>query len=206
MQSLNLLGKTKASIVTLLLSKSKTAGQIASTLGIQVSAVRKHLDQLAEQGIVEDSFERSNVGRPKKVYTLTSDGKEIFPRLYDSVLSTTIAKISDKKSEGYAESILSSVADDIAEKTGQFSGQSFAKALNDLGFESSVKNMRGSYLVTSRNCPLLKTAEIHGEILCRGLHEELLRRGLGGSDVKREKWIISGDEFCTHVVRKRKPS
>jgi predicted ArsR family transcriptional regulator len=206
MQSLNLLGKTKASIVTLLLSKGRTAGQIASTLGIQVSAVRKHLDQLSEQEIVLGSFERSNLGRPKKVYTLTSNGKELFPRLYDSVLNATIAKLSEEKGESYAESILNSVADDIADNKGQSGSRAFAKTLDELGFQSSVRDMHGAYHVTSRNCPLLRTAEAHGEVLCRGLHEELLRRGLGGSKVKREKWIISGDEICTHVVRKHKPA
>jgi len=39
---------------------------------------------------------------------------------------------------------------------------------------------------SAQTAPLLKTAEAHEEIVCRGFYEELIKKYLGATQVKRE--------------------
>jgi DeoR family suf operon transcriptional repressor len=204
----SLLGPTRAQILALLLGQAKTAKDVAESLKIQVSAARKHLERLRELGLVSEEFQKAEMGRPKKLYALTEKGKELFPRQYDMLLNETLGQLAREKGIEYPESIMNKIADDIAQREG--SGQvttaekarKLVRLLDELGFEASLKKNQDAFVFTSSNCPLLKTAEAHQEIVCRGFHEELLKRYLSASQVKRETWIVDGDLYCTHKIPK----
>jgi len=202
----SILGPTRARIVALLLVRPRTAKDVAEILKIQVSAARKHLERLGEFGLVEDQFQRAELGRPKKLYALTEKGKELFPRQYDMLLTETIAQLAKEKSPEYPESIMNKIADGVVEREGLIEGnrgekaEKLVKLLDGLGFEASLKKSEDSLVFVSSNCPLLKTAEAHREIVCRGFHEQLLRKSLGTLQVKRESWIVDGDSYCTHTI------
>src|SRR5438552_122571 len=78
--------------------------------------------------------------------------------------------------------------------------EKLVKLLDGLGFQASLKKSDNAFVFTSSNCPLLKTAEAHQEIVCRGFHEELIKRYLGAKHVKRETWIVDGDPYCVHKI------
>src|SRR5262245_28256554 len=114
MSEISLLGPSKTKILRLIQPEGKTAVSVAANLHVQVSAVRKHFEQLATLGLVESSFEKGEIGRPKKIHTLTEKGRELFPRTYDTLLEKIIVKLVDRDGPDKAESLLTSIAKDVA--------------------------------------------------------------------------------------------
>jgi len=72
--------------------------------------------------------------------------------------------------------------------------------LNNLGFEANVQKRDSIRTITSRNCPVLRVARAHREVVCRGLHAEIIRAAAGVPIVQRGKWIVDGDPVCTHTI------
>lgn len=201
-----LLGATKTRIVTQLAEAPRTAIQIASTLGIQVSATRKHLERLRVMGIVNERFERAGPGRPKKFYALTEEGRELFPRRYDAVLNALVSELVQDQGEAGVKRALHRVAQGLARSAVPEPGTSradlrrLAKSLEDFGFEPTLAEREGTCTITSHNCPILRTANVHRELVCQALHAEVIRSATGASQVKRGRWIVDGDPVCTHSV------
>ena len=192
-----------------LLQGPRTAIQLAGSLGIQVSAARKHLERLRAMAIVEERFERTGPGRPKKFYSLTDDGRELFPRHYDSVLNALVGEIVREQGEPAAERTLRRVAKGFASSAVPEPGadkshlRDLAAGLGELGFEPTVSEHGQECTITSRNCPILRTARMHRELVCAELHAEIIRAATGASAVQRGKWIVDGDPICTHTFRAR---
>src|ERR1700735_5783692 len=57
----------------------QTAAQVARRLGVTAMAVRQHLYRRNVEGLVEFTDERRKVGRPARVWRLTSAAAERFP-------------------------------------------------------------------------------------------------------------------------------
>ncbi len=205
------LGPARSRILRLLLAGGRTAAQVASSLGIQVSAARKHLERLRESGAVDREFVRQGVGRPKKIYSITPAGRELFPRRYDVALNAVLAELVREEGSERAETLLRRRGEEIGRSlcpAGTPERDRLARmmeGLNGLGFETSLDRTDGECVVTSRNCPLLKAAQAHRELVCRGLHAEAIRAAAGAADVEREKWIVDGDPVCTHRFRRPRP-
>jgi predicted ArsR family transcriptional regulator len=203
----SLLGPSKTKILRLLLTENKTASNIASSLHIQVSAVRKHLEQLASLGLVDQSFKKGGVGRPKKFYALTEKGKEMFPRAYDALLDKLMGKLVEREGQDRAESLLKSIAIDVARSLdghGEHNSnpvRHIENGINRLGFEATLNRDDENLTVISRNCPVWKVALAQREVVCRGYHAELLKAALRGKSVNREEWMVDGKEYCRHTVK-----
>ena len=58
------------------------ADELATILGITVSAVRQHLAALHGDGLVTHSEVRAGPGRPHHKYRLSEQGDNLFPRRY----------------------------------------------------------------------------------------------------------------------------
>lgn len=202
------LGPTKSKILAFLMFDRRPAGEVAHHLRIQVSAARKHLERLRDLGIVEERFARADRGRPKKLYGLTESGRELLPRRYDVLLNAVLRRLEAERGPADAEAVMNRVASDFADAIGRLSNRSrsemnrFVAGLRALGFEPSLQERDGSYVIMSGNCPILRVAEAHREVACRGLHGELIRQGVDARDVQRERWILDGAPFCTHVFPK----
>ena len=203
---ISLLSGAKAKVLDELRAGDQTARDVASHLRVQVSAARKHLERLRELGLVEERFVRRGPGRPRKLYVLTDAGKELFPRRYDAILNAVLGRITRDRGDEYAEHVLRNVADDMVKDMNLDGTRGRARlnrlmaALNNLGFEATVHGRDSTPTITSRNCPVLRVARAHREVVCRGLHAEIIRAATGAANVQRGKWIVDGDPVCTHVV------
>lgn len=208
METIPLLGPTKARVLRELREADRNAVEMAALLRLQVSAVRKHLERLRSLGFVDVRFEARGPGRPKKLFLLTDAGRELFARRYDTVLNALVSAIAKDRGGAYVESMMNRVAADVAASIVETPGTDAAHrkriqtGLRDLGFEPSLKTEDGVCVITSRNCPVLQAARAHGELVCRGLHAEVLRLATGASRVERGAWIVDGDPVCVHRVPK----
>ena len=182
-------GATKQKIMEILLEGPRSLGEITDKLQIQKSAVRVHLQSLQSEKAVESHFKIECLGRPRKIYSLTENGRELFPRKYDLILSLILKKITETNGKEQARKIIESVADDMAtniryeiEKNCSSSLDSFEESLkifnsvsNEMGFASSItKEHDGNFSVLSKNCILHKVALNHEDVICHGLHDRMI--------------------------------
>ena len=215
----NLSGDTKQMILEILLEGPMSLGEITYKLQIQKSAVRVHLESLQAEKAVESHFKIERLGRPRKIYRLTENGRELFPRKYDLVLSLILKKISEINRQEEAKKLVESVADDIAasikyeiEKSGSLGNfeeslRILNSASNDMGFASSIsKDEDNKFSIQSKNCILHKVAVSHQNIICHGLHDRMISRSLDdngkkpGFNVELKECIALGDSFSRHVL------
>src|SRR5918911_3842813 len=218
----NLSWGTKQRILEILLDGPISLGEITDKLQIQKSAVRIHLESLQVEKAVESHFKIEHLGRPRKIYQLTDNGRELFPRKYDLVLSLMLEKISETNGQEQAKKLVESVADDIAasiryeiERSG--SSGNFEESLNILnsvsnvmGFASSIcKEHDNKFSIQSKNCILHKVAVSHQNIICHGLHDRMIIKSLDGYEdddknlgvnVELKQCIALGDSFSRHTV------
>jgi predicted ArsR family transcriptional regulator len=217
-------GATKQKIMEILLEGPRSLGEITDKLQIQKSAVRVHLQSLQSEKAVESHFKIERLGRPRKIYSLTENGRELFPRKYDLILSLILKKITETNGKEQARKIIESVADDMAtniryeiEKNCSSSLDSFEESLkifnsvsNEMGFASSItKEHDGNFSVLSKNCILHKVALNHQDVICHGLHDRMIMRSLSGSKKKQQQrnmnvelkeCIALGDNFSRHAI------
>ena len=209
-------GDTKKSILELLLEGPRTSGEIANKLRIQKSAIRMHLNSLQAQKTVKSYFKVARLGRPRRMYELTEDGRELFPRSYDIFLSLIIKKIEETEGREQLKKLVKSVADDIAadikerirENNASANFEESLKLLNtvsnEMGFVSSVSKVNNeTFSMVSRNCILHKIALKHQDAICHGLHDRIIQKSLGGkvtADAELKECIALGDKYSRHLI------
>lgn len=209
-------GDTKKSILELLLEGPKTSGEIANKLRIQKSAIRMHLNSLQAQKTVKSYFKVAHLGRPRRMYELTEEGRELFPRSYDIFLSLIVKKIEGTEGREQLKKLIKSVADDIAadikerirENNASANFEESLKLLNtvsnEMGFVSSVNKVDNeTFSMVSRNCILHKIALKHQDAICHGLHDRIIQKSLGGkvnADAELKECIALGDKYSRHLI------
>ncbi|HKZ59397.1 MAG TPA: helix-turn-helix transcriptional regulator [Candidatus Thermoplasmatota archaeon] len=205
-----LLGDTRAWIVDVLLEGAKTTHQLADILKIHHTAVRAHLEGLERNGLVVAEFRNEGVGRPKKYYSLTEDGRELLPRRYQLMLEIILQNLLRTQGREEVESLMRAVARDLAGKlkvaaSGSPLGDRVQKAvdaLNELGFRASVSHEDGQLTIVRTSCVFQKTAASHHDLVCQVFDQELLNASLAGdARIELVQSQAKGDCVCKHVVQ-----
>ena len=205
----------------MLLDGPKSSAEIADRLKIQKSAVRSHLESLQSEKAVTSHFQLNieRMGRPRRVYELTENGRELFTRKYEEILSLILKKISEINGQEELRKIVESIADEIAleikhkiQKDGINNLEDKLRMLNllsdELGFVSSLRKEKdGSFYITSKNCILHKVALKNQDVICHGFHDRMIKKALEGdnSDIKIElkDCIALGNNFSSHKITKK---
>jgi len=88
--------RTRDAVARLVLERGpQTAAALAEVLGLSAAAIRRHLDALVADGLLEERQPRPSKtrgrGRPARIYALTDRGRSAFPHAYDDLASTALA-------------------------------------------------------------------------------------------------------------------
>jgi predicted ArsR family transcriptional regulator len=205
-----LLGETRAHIVDLLLEGARTTHQLAASLEIHHTAVRAHLDGLERNGLVVAEFRHEGVGRPKKYYALTEDGRELLPRRYQLMLEIILENLMKTHGREEVERLMRAVARELASKLEVAAVDApladrvkkAVEALNELGFRASVKKDQGQFTIVRTSCVFQQTAAAHHDLVCQVFDQELLNASLAGdAHVEMVQSQAKGDCVCKHVVQ-----
>lgn len=201
---------------SLLTQGPATASMLAERLGISATAVRRHLDGLAAQGLVVATDRppfgpapARGRGRPARTFALTAEGRSQFPAEYDVLAAEALAFID--RSSGpqglvaFAESHARALEDQLRQRLGDsWQGaddaaqvEAFAEALNGAGFAVSAEPAPTGVQVCQHHCPVAHVAEQFPQI-CEAETEAFAR--LVGRHVQRLATIANGDGVCTTVV------
>ena len=185
---------------------------LASRLGVSPMAVRQHLYDLMEQGLVGYLEESRPRGRPAKLWRLTSAADRIFPDAHAELTVGLIEAARGAFGEKGMDRLLSARARRQleayrAEIPARAPLRRRLKALAALrsaeGYMAGVQERPdGTFLLVENHCPVSAAATA-----CRGLcgaELDVFRRLLGPSvRVEREEHILAGSRRCTYHVQPR---
>ncbi len=202
---------TRGRILEELAVSPKTARDLSKSLGIQESAARGHLDRLEARGLVVPTFRREGVGRPRKRYLLTPQGRELFPRRYEMLLDSVMGELITREGEPYVASLFADAARSLAR---QIAGEipqggssheratALAAALNQLGFRCTIEEAPdGTLKIVRTNCVFRHSALAHAPLICDVFDKNLTEGLLGQSGLGLQDSITRGGACCTHLIR-----
>ncbi len=203
---------TRTDILNHLLGNNLTALQLKDKLGINESAVRRHLQKLENKNLIEHHFEKASKGRPKKYYKLTEKGLELFPKETSLLLNILIERLEEELSEEEMENLMKKVGDDLEDylkpegenEDIETQLQKMLVNFNDLGVFSSYQKDDDGYLIEYRNCIFSDVSKSFARYIC-GIHKDIMKDVLGEKiDFEQKSSILSGDEICQQKIRKKR--
>lgn len=192
------------------LGTPRRAHEVAATLGIDPSAVRRHLENLASQGLVRHEDVRQGPGRPKRYYQATPAGRELGPRNYPLLLALLMRQVSQGEGRRKLLRYLEAIAADLAgppsrHRDAQMRLDLLLAKYNQLGFQAEVREEDGETILVQRNCPFLAAATDDPHALCQTMDEGIMRAALPGQAVELRTSMALGHAECRHVLGVRKP-
>jgi predicted ArsR family transcriptional regulator len=176
-----IIGETRARLLRLLRRSQQTITGLADTLGLTDNAVRTHIAALERDGMVEHvGSQRETGGKPARVYSLTGEGEELFPKAYALVLGGLVEEIARADGPERAAALLSEVGRRVAAGAPRWGDPesrlaAAAAALRSLGGDLEVQQTDRGYRLKGYGCPLSAVTAGHPEVceLARALVEEL---------------------------------
>ncbi len=195
-----------------------SAAALGSTLGLTPAAVRRHLDQLLEAGLIESQTARvygnRGRGRPARVFAITDAGRSAFEHTYDDLAASALRFLAERAGpDAVAEFARRQVAElehkyqpvvDAAPAGGKV--RALAQALSADGYAATASAMRAGRdagiaageQLCQHHCPVAHVAAEYPQ-LCEAETEAFGR--LLGTPVQRLATIAHGDGVCTtHVT------
>jgi predicted ArsR family transcriptional regulator len=196
----NNLGETKQRLLLQLLDGPTTAERLASKLAMNLSVIRRHLEDMASQGLVESTFNRTGRGRPGKYYSISVDGRGRISSKYDLVAELLTMAIDKDEGRPKTRELYESAGLVLAATVGEPKGpETLGAALDEFGFEPQMRKEGKSDLVISRNCPIIKLSMKYPELVCDAFHTAFLRAALNKPDVVLRQAIARGATECIHA-------
>lgn len=211
---------TRNRVARLILANGpSTAADLAARLGLTPAGVRRHLDALLAEHLIEAHEQRvyghRGRGRPAKVFALTGEGRAVFHHSYDDMAIDALGFIAETAGDDavnafarrrfaglaarYAEML---AAADPAERP-----RLLAEALSDDGYAASLRapgttdrsaqRMALGEQLCQHHCPVQHVAEQFPQ-LCEAETQAFAE--LLGTHVQRLATIAHGDGVCTTFI------
>ncbi|MFD3335134.1 helix-turn-helix transcriptional regulator [Streptomyces sp. NPDC058700] len=187
-----------------------TVADLAERLRLTPAAVRRHLDSLVADKVVEAREKRvygtRARGRPAKIFALTDCGRDAFDQSYDSLAvealrwiernaggEAAVAAFARDRIEAQGDAYREAVeAAEPAQRT-----EALAKALSADGYAATARNAPVGEQLCQHHCPVAHVAEQYPQ-LCEAETEFFSR--LLGTHVQRLATIAHGDGVCTTFI------
>jgi predicted ArsR family transcriptional regulator len=189
--------------------REATVSQIAESLGLTHQAVRRHIDGLRADGLIDAKLARHGVGRPSLVFSATERGEETAGHTYLQLLSRLFRHI-DKEPEGerkqMLEEMFSGIAQEVAaEHVSEVRGQTLdervvqvTRALEAEGIADGWSKEGDVFHIHNSECPYLQLAAL-SDAPCRSDRQSI--ELLVGAAVEQTSRIVDGAPVCEYVIR-----
>jgi len=201
--------RTRDRVAQLLLERgAATAAQLGAQLGLSPAAIRKHLDAMFADRLVETREVRVNRprgrGRPAKAFVLTAAARETFPHLYDGIATAALRWIAANGGPdavtAFAASQVSALEDRCRTAMSEAGddpiarAEALAEALTAEGYAANATTIASGGQLCQHHCPVAHVAAEFPQ-LCDAETEVISR--LVGTHVQRLATIAHGDGVCT---------
>ncbi|MBE9171313.1 transcriptional regulator [Pleurocapsales cyanobacterium LEGE 06147] len=202
--------RTRRAIVNILKRQGATdAHELASHLGISAMAVRQHLYTLQEEQLVTYQEEAREMGRPAKLWQLTTAADRLFPDGYAELTLSLINSVKEAFGDAGLEQLLNvRTRHQIdAYQSSMPNQESLEQKLEVLatlrteeGYMAEIQVLDdGSFLLIENHCPICAAATACTGLCAREL--EIFQSVLGkDAIVERTEHIISGERRCVYRV------
>lgn len=199
-------GHTRQKILDLLLDHGTlSASQIAHTLGLSAAGVRRHLDNLLAEDVVEEAPATGGStrgrGRPARVFRLTDKGRGTFGYDYDRVAVLALQALRQAGGESavieFASERMREIVSEAAIVDGdpaEVAAKKLAKAFARHGYAATVDQAGGGVQICRHHCPIQGVAE-HFPEMCAAEHAAV-REALG-QHIQPLATIVDGNGVCT---------
>lgn len=205
------LSSAKRRIVDVLKRRAHTGAELAERFGLTAEAVRQHLNDLADSGLVQSAPRAARgAGRPPVEWSLTDLAADLFPDRHGDLTVSLIDSIRSTVGEDGLEAIVAArTAAQVAEYQERLADSvdplaDLADIRSDEGYMAEVIEPEDGVgrLLVEHHCPICDAATT-----CQGLCRaelQLFESVLGPSRrVTREQHLLSGDERCVYRIEPR---
>ena len=207
---------TRDAVLGLLLRQGEaTASDLATSLGVSVQAMRRHLRSLEEDTLVEASTAAAGPGRPTNRWRLThrgqerfGDGSETFALgLLQSMAATlpaaTVSNLMEQQAEEKAKTSRGQIGPGLLEDrlerlTELRRGEGYVA---DLGPDPSVDPALEAWLIREHHCSVMRIAEEFPQVCDQELL--LLRLTFPDCQVERVHWRLQEGHSCGFRLQPR---
>uniref|UniRef100_UPI00404A9586 helix-turn-helix transcriptional regulator n=1 Tax=Candidatus Planktophila sp. TaxID=2175601 RepID=UPI00404A9586 len=204
---------TRDAIARLILEHGPaTASTLSQSLALTPAGIRRHLELLVADGILEAREPRTSSargrGRPSKVFLMTDAGRAQFEHTYDDLAVSALRFMASHSGAHLVASFAQSRADDIEVKANEYINQNrttrkndkaalLAEFLTDQGYAASVEDRGLGEEICQHHCPIAHVASAYPQ-LCEAETQAFSR--LLGTHVQRLATIAHGDGVCTTYI------
>lgn len=203
-------GETRRQIMLVMLKSGPvTATQLGETLGLSATGIRRHVDILVEEGLVEISRPRKTAGdktrgRPAKSFRLTATGRGQFGHDYDSLAAQALATLKETGGETavkeFARKRVATIVEGVEIPTVEDAdslekaASALVEAFSESGYAATLTNAANGVQICQHHCPIAGVAAEFPE-LCEAEHEAIAM--LLGHHVQPLASIAEGHDICT---------
>jgi predicted ArsR family transcriptional regulator len=217
---------TRARVARLILELGpSSAAVIGGRLGLTPAAIRRHLDNLLAEGLIETRTARIYAsrgrGRPARLFAITDAGRSAFEHTYDDLASSALRFLADEAGPGAVQKFARHQVSELERRYGKVLAdkkpadrvRALADALSADGYAASAYAApaageaapagqaglaTGGEQLCQHHCPVAHVAAEFPQ-LCEAETEAFSR--LLGRPVQRLATIAHGDGICTtHVT------
>jgi predicted ArsR family transcriptional regulator len=189
-----------------------TVAELADELHISGKAVRRHLNLLADAGMVRTlPAVRRGAGRPAAGWEVTAGGCEALPRNYDGLAMDLLDDLTDALGPDGVEAVLARRTDKLASEyrvalAGSASlgdqVRTLAVLRDEEGYVATSEQDGDGWRLVEHHCAVQRAAQRHPALCAMEL--SVLRQVLGPDvEVERDHHLLGGDTCCCYHIRSR---
>lgn len=203
---------TRDYILHLLKTKgAMSTKELTDELGITVMAVRRHIQSLERDKLIDSKMVRQSMGRPTAVYCLTEHVEDFFPRKYHILTLELLDELEEHFGASAVEQLFEGRKDKLLKKyDASMQGKDLAERVsmladiqNENGYMVELEKINDEqYLLKEHNCPIEQVATKY-QHACR-CELKLFESLLGDAEVTRTDCLAKGGQRCTYSIKKKK--
>jgi predicted ArsR family transcriptional regulator len=202
---------TRLRILEHLQQENQTVGGLATIMGLAPATVRRHLDILQRDHLVNFIEVRKKTGRPEYSFRLTEEGQESLPKSYDLMLKLMVDEMGALSQEDMngmdGQQVLRMVFQRMSAKAAErFSGDmallnidervaGLLGALSNNHFEPVAQNVDGMFQIKLQNCPFRSVAMTNNAVC--DFDANMISTGMGVS-MTQISCISEGQPCCVY--------
>jgi predicted ArsR family transcriptional regulator len=183
-----------------------TIAELAAVLDLASASVRRHLDVLMAEGLVELRSVRQPTGRPYYAFRLSERAEDLTPSGYSKLVVRLLDEVTDIGGENLRDALFERLARRIAQEyQPQIDGsdleqrvEQVTEALNAEGILDGWSREADGYHLFNRSCPYRRAAQAsHAPCVSDRKIIELLL----GMEVEQVGRLVNGQMRCEYLVR-----
>lgn len=208
---------TKQDILHYLAKHGQVSSQdLAEHFSISPQAVRRHLKDLSDEGLVNHEAVQSGMGRPNYLYQLSKKGRDRLPDQYDdfalSLLDTLAETVGKEQMKTILQKQWERKALEYRDRLGNVPLQERVAQLVELrraeGYMAEWHRVEPeepntltlpAFIITEYNCAISQIAESFPSVC--GHELEMFQMALHDCKVERTHWIANGEHRCGYLIQ-----